>query len=47
MIEPAQHRIDFTVSIAETAALDGRKHVALQQDAFGPTRRQNRGVIPG
>jgi hypothetical protein len=44
-IEPAQYRIDFAVSLAETAALDGGKHVALEQHAFGPLRREHGGIV--
>src|SRR5467141_1220898 len=47
LIEPAQHGIDFAAVQTKPAALDGGKHVALQQYAFDPLRRQNSGVIPG
>jgi len=47
LIEPAQHRIDFAVAPAKAAALDRGKHVAFQQNAFGPLRRQNGGVVFG
>ena len=45
LIEPAQHRVDLAGIVAKAAALDGREHVALQQHAFGPARRQNGGVV--
>ena len=45
LIEPPQHRVDLAVLAAKAAALDGRKHVALEQHAFGPARRQHRGVV--
>ena len=47
LIEPAQHRVDLAGIVAETAAFDGREHVALQQHAFGPARRQNGGIVFG
>ena len=37
LIEPAQHRIDLTAVCLKAAALDGRKHVALEHDAAAPT----------
>src|ERR1700720_4650498 len=47
LIEPAQHRVDFARFAAKAAALDGREHVALQQHAFGPLRRERRCVVLG
>jgi hypothetical protein len=45
LIEPTQHRIDLACLAAKAAAFDRGEHVALQQDAFGPSRRQCRGVV--
>ena len=47
LIEPAQHRVNLAGILAKAAAFDGREHVALQQHAFGPSRRQNGGVVFG
>src|SRR5215212_3596441 len=46
-IDPAQHGIDLALFAAKPAALDSREHVPLQQDAFGPARRQDSGVVFG
>jgi hypothetical protein len=45
LIEPAQHRVHLAGIVAKPAAFDGREHVALQQHAFGPSRRQSGGVV--
>src|ERR1700738_1605477 len=47
LIEPAQHRVDFAAIAAKPAAFDRRKHVALQQHALDPARRQHCGIIFG
>ena len=45
------HGVDFAagcaIDLAKAAALDGRKNVALEQDAFGPSRRQHGGIVLG
>ncbi len=46
LIDPAQYRIDVAICRSEAAALDRGEHVALEQYAFGPSRRQNLGVVP-
>jgi hypothetical protein len=38
LVDPAQDRVDFAISISEAAALHGREHVAFEEDAFGPLR---------
>src|ERR1700754_771118 len=47
LVEPAQYRIDFPILAVKPPTLDGGKHVALQQNAFGPTCRQNGGIFFG
>src|SRR5579871_1096896 len=46
-IEPAQHRVDLAAFATKTPTLDGREHVALQQNPFNPARRQHSGVVLG
>ena len=39
LIDPTQYRIDVAVRRSKAAALDRGEHVALEQHAFGPSRR--------
>ena len=47
LVEPPQHRVDLAGVAAKVAALDRGKHIALEQHAIGPSRRQNSGVVFG
>ena len=40
-----QHRIDLGSVRAKAPALNGRKYIALEQDALGPCRGQRRDVL--
>jgi hypothetical protein len=45
LVEAAQYGVDLAAVAAEASALHGREHVALQQHAFDPARRQHFGVV--
>jgi hypothetical protein len=45
LIDPAQNCVDIAVSLSETATFDRGEHVALEQHALHPSRRQSFGIF--